>query len=98
MSLYREDFYFVARRVRTFLTDDNVPNEVVKIHRSRKALKILALYTLIFFVKNTGTTVLIAFTEQDTAASTGRSGTSWIRCGSVNSSCDYFAYLCISAS
>jgi hypothetical protein len=47
------------------LTGDNVWNEVVTIYRSQEVLKMLCLYMQIFlaincFVKNTGTTILLA--------------------------------------
>jgi hypothetical protein len=57
------------------------------------------LLQLITSLKNTGITILLAFTAHQTPTFTGGSRTSWVLdVDSVNSSCDYFAYLCIPSS
>jgi hypothetical protein len=41
------------------------------------------LSQLIVSLKNTGATILLALTAHQTPTFTGRSGTSWVRCGIV---------------
>jgi hypothetical protein len=84
------------------VTADSVRNEVVTIHRSQEALKLLSLYTYISFaincfVKNTRTTIL-ALKHTRHQLSLDGTGLRELDVDSVNSSSDYFAYLCIPAS
>jgi hypothetical protein len=51
-----------------------------------------------YFVKNTGTTILLALTAHQTPTITNEMGLSGLDVDSVNSSSSYFAYLCIRAS
>jgi hypothetical protein len=68
------------------LMANNVWNEVVTIHTSQEAVKMLFLYTrtsfaINCFVKNTGATILLAPTAHQTPTFTGLTGTSQVRCG-----------------
>jgi hypothetical protein len=65
---------------------DNVRNEEVTIHRSQEVLKMLFLYTEIFFainffVKNTGPTILLGLTAHQTPSFTGWSCALRVICG-----------------
>jgi hypothetical protein len=63
---------------------NNVWNEVVTIHSSQEVLKMLSLYTYMFFAivsLNTGTTILLALTAHQTPPFTGWSWTLWVKYG-----------------
>jgi hypothetical protein len=86
-----------------FLTADNIWNEVVTMHRSQEVLKMLSLYTEIFLqlivsLKNTGTTILLALQHTRHQLSLDGAGLCGLDVDSVNSSRDYFVYLCIPAN
>jgi hypothetical protein len=68
------------------LAADGLRNEVVTIQKSQEVLKMLALYMTVSFaincsIKNTSTTIFLAFRAHQTPASTGRSRILWVGCG-----------------
>jgi hypothetical protein len=101
---------FTATGAPTRLTDesvclaaDNVRNDVVTVHRSQEVLRMLPLYTrypsqLIVSLNNTDTTIRLALAAHQTQTFPERSGLRGLDVDCVNSSSDYFAYLCIPAS
>jgi hypothetical protein len=81
------------------VTADKIWNSVVTIHRSQE-VKMLTLYMYIFhncFIKNRGTRISLALTAHQTLSLDG-ARLHGLGVDSINSSNDYFAYLCIPAS
>jgi hypothetical protein len=82
----------------------NIPNEVVTIHRSQEVLKILSLYTQISFTincfikRNRYNNPSCTYITPDSQLSLDGAGLHGLDEDSVNSSSNYFEYLCIPAS
>jgi hypothetical protein len=84
------------------LTADYFRTEVVTIHRTQEGLKMLSLYTQIFFEINCSlkTQVQQSFLQLhpiQKPTSLAAAGFHGLDVDSVNCSSDYFAYLCIPA-
>jgi hypothetical protein len=97
-----------ARRIWIFsvesgcLTADNVLNKIVTHHTSQEELKMLFLYKqislAIVLLKNTGPTILLALKHTRHQLTLDGAGLRGLDVDSVNSSSDYFEYLCIPGS